>query len=76
MLLKLDYRAVPLILVLGPLLERSIRRTVIQSQGDLLVFVERPIAPVLLLATVMVLIVPLFLSLIRRRRIAADEAGT
>ncbi|WP_029352940.1 hypothetical protein [Bosea sp. 117] len=45
-LTKLDYPAVPLILgpVLGPMLERNIRRTLIQSQGDVLVFVERPIA--------------------------------
>ncbi|TIM32475.1 MAG: TctA subunit of the tripartite Tricarboxylate transport(TTT) family protein, partial [Mesorhizobium sp.] len=75
-LARLDYPAVPLILglVLGPLLERNIRRTLIQSQGDLLVFIERPIALGLFIATVLVLSIPLFLKLTGRKKIAADEA--
>lgn len=75
-LARLDYPAVPLILglVLGPLLERNIRRTLIQSQGDLLVFIERPIALGLFVATVLVLSIPLFLKLTGRKKIAADEA--
>jgi putative tricarboxylic transport membrane protein len=75
-LARLDYPAVPLILglVLGPLLERNIRRTLIQSQGDLLVFIERPIALGLFTATVLVLLIPLFLKLTGRKKIAADEA--
>jgi putative tricarboxylic transport membrane protein len=74
-LLKLDYPAVPLILglVLGPLLERNIRRTLIQSQGDLMVFIERPIALALFIATVVVLLIPLALKLLGKRMIAADE---
>lgn len=75
-LLKLDYPAVPLVLglVLGPLLERNIRRTLIQSQGDLLVFIERPIALTLFIATILVLLIPIFLKLAGRKKIAADEA--
>lgn len=75
-LLKLDYPAVPLILglVLGPLLERNIRRTMISSQGDLSVFIERPIALVLFIATIVVLLVPVALHFLGKRKIAADEA--
>ncbi|MDH2329023.1 tripartite tricarboxylate transporter permease [Cereibacter sp. SYSU M97828] len=73
---KLDYPAVPLILglVLGPLLERNIRRTLIQSQGDLTVFVERPIALVLFIGTAVVILLPLILKLAGRQKIMADEA--
>lgn len=71
-LLKLDYPAVPLILglVLGPLLERNIRRTLIQSQGDLSVFIERPISLVLFLATLIVLVLPPLFKFFKSRKIA------
>jgi putative tricarboxylic transport membrane protein len=60
-LLKLDYPPVPLVLglILGPMLERNIRRTMIQSQGDLLVFVERPIALALFIMTILVIAWPI-----------------
>jgi putative tricarboxylic transport membrane protein len=60
-LLKLDYPPVPLVLglILGPMLERNIRRTMIQSQGDLLVFVERPIALALFILTILVIALPI-----------------
>lgn len=72
---KLDYPAVPLILglVLGPLLERNIRRTLIQSQGDLSVFIERPIALFFFLATLLVLLLPLILNLLKRRKINQSQ---
>jgi putative tricarboxylic transport membrane protein len=75
-LTKLDYPAVPLILglVLGPMLERNIRRTLIQSQGDLLVFVERPIALTLFLLTIAALLIPVMLKALDKQRIPADEA--
>ncbi|WP_185983822.1 tripartite tricarboxylate transporter permease [Aureimonas mangrovi] len=74
-LLKLDYPPVPLVLglILGPMLERNIRRTMIQSQGDLTVFVERPIALVLFLMTIAVLLLPLALRLANRKKIASDD---
>ncbi|WP_332715592.1 tripartite tricarboxylate transporter permease [Pelagibacterium mangrovi] len=60
-LLKLDYPPVPLVLglILGPMLERNIRRTMIQSQGDLLVFIERPIALALFILTILVIALPI-----------------
>ncbi|MCE8042343.1 TctA subunit of the tripartite Tricarboxylate transport(TTT) family protein [Halomonas daqingensis] len=60
-MLKLDYPAVPLILgvVLGPMLERGIRRTLISSQGDVSIYLDRPIAMVLFGLTVLMLLFPL-----------------
>lgn len=75
-LLQLDYPPVPLVLglVLGPMLERNIRRTMIQSQGDLSVFIEHPIALVLFIGTVIVILLPLILRLAKIRKIPADDA--
>lgn len=75
-LTKLDYPAVPLILglVLGPMLERNIRRTLIQSQGDVRIFVEHPIALALFLLTIAALLIPVILKLLNRKKIPADEA--
>jgi putative tricarboxylic transport membrane protein len=75
-LTKLDYPAVPLILglVLGPMLERNIRRTLIQSQGDVLIFVQHPIALTLFLFTIAALFIPVILKLLNKNKIPADEA--
>ncbi|MDX2480164.1 MAG: hypothetical protein QNK24_07495, partial [Desulfuromusa sp.] len=59
-------------LVLGPLLERNIRRTLIQSQGDLSVFIERPISLFLFSATFIVLLLPPLLRFLKRRKISAE----
>ncbi|MDA1184697.1 MAG: tripartite tricarboxylate transporter permease [Acidobacteria bacterium] len=66
-MLKLDYAPVPLVLglVLGPLVERGMRRTLILSEGDLSVFTERPIALTFLLMTVAVIVVPLIVTRMR-----------
>ncbi|MCL4155515.1 UNVERIFIED_CONTAM: hypothetical protein GTU68_044509 [Idotea baltica] len=67
-LLKLEYPPVPLILglIIGPMLERNIRRTLIQSEGDLFVFLERPIALSLFVLTALVILSPLIGRFIRR----------
>lgn len=69
-MLKLGYPGVPLILgiVLGPMLERGIRRTLISSQGDLMVFIERPISLALLVVTALLLISPLMVRFFKARR--------
>lgn len=74
-LIKLDYPPVPMILglVLGPLLERNIRRTMIQNQGDLTVVFDHPIAVVLFAATILSILIPLFLKLLKKNKIPADE---
>jgi putative tricarboxylic transport membrane protein len=66
----------PLLLcfVLGPLLETNLRRAMLLSQGDWLVFFERPISAVLLAVTALMLLT-LILPTIRKNRKAAFEAS-
>ncbi|MBW9091720.1 tripartite tricarboxylate transporter permease [Rhizobium wenxiniae] len=73
---KAKCEAGPLLLgfVLGPLLETNLRRALLLSQGDPLVFVERPISAVLLLITAGMLLT-LILPAIRKGRKEAFEAS-
>jgi putative tricarboxylic transport membrane protein len=59
---KFDYDAAPLILalVLGPMMENSLRQSLLVSQGSFLIFVTHPISATLLGLTVLLLILPLF----------------
>jgi TctA family transporter len=59
----------PLLLgfVLGPLMEESLRRAMLISRGDPMVFIHRPISAVLLIASVLLLVV-LILPAIRKKR--------
>ncbi|MDZ5699707.1 tripartite tricarboxylate transporter permease [Chelativorans sp. M5D2P16] len=77
-LIKLDYPPVPLVLglILGPMLERNIRRTQIQSQGDVLVFVERPIALTLFVLTAIVLLLPVAMKLLRKKKPLLAETSS
>ncbi|HSF04839.1 MAG TPA: tripartite tricarboxylate transporter permease, partial [Methylomirabilota bacterium] len=58
---KFEFEPAPLVLamILGPQLEASLRRALIYSRGDFLVFVERPIAATLLALAVLMLLSPL-----------------
>lgn len=58
---KFEFDAAPLMLayVLGPMLERSLRQSLILSDGDVGVFVKRPISRVLLLVAMLSLFTPL-----------------
>ncbi|WP_316863257.1 tripartite tricarboxylate transporter permease [uncultured Cohaesibacter sp.] len=68
----LKYPSVPLILglVLGPLFELGIRRTLIASRGDFTVFLDHAIAMVVFGITAMVVLVPI---LIRKCRLPRNE---
>ncbi|MBP5979872.1 MAG: tripartite tricarboxylate transporter permease [Halomonas sp.] len=74
-MVKLEYPPVPLILglILGPILERGIRRTLVGTDGDVLVFFQSPIALVLLLASALMLFWPLIQKL---RRGPQNSLGT
>ena len=77
LLRKLDYPVAPAVLaiVLGPLAERSLRQSLISSQGDASIFFTRPISLVCIMIAVALVLVPVFQKLKRRRRqaAAADE---
>jgi TctA family transporter len=68
-LVKLECEPAPLLLgfILGPLLEENLRRAMIISRGNALVFVERPISAGILVLAVVVLVV-VFLPSVSRRR--------
>ena len=70
-----DFPLVPAVLglVLGPLAEQQFRRAVAISEGDLTVFVTRPIAATLIFAAAAALIVP---WLLRRTRRLPHEPGS
>jgi putative tricarboxylic transport membrane protein len=70
-MMKLDFRRAPLVLavVLAPLLETSLR----QSLGSPAIFVQRPLAAVLLDVVLVSLFLPV-VGAIGRRRTRASEA--
>lgn len=67
---KLKYPSVPLILgvVLGPLLELGVRRTLIASRGSLAVFWERPISLSLFIVTAVILVLPALGAFMKKRK--------
>ena len=67
---KLNYPVAPAVLaiVLGPLAERSLRQSLLASQGDPLIFVERPISATCMFLALVLVAVPLVRRLLRRHR--------
>jgi putative tricarboxylic transport membrane protein len=66
---KFDFAPAPLVLamILGPQLEASLRRSLIYSHGDLMVFFERPIAATLMVLALLMLLSPLFRIVLSRK---------
>ena len=66
----LNYPVAPAVLaiVLGPLAERSLRQSLLASQGDPLIFVERPISATCMFLALVLVAIPLGRRLLRRRR--------
>ena len=60
-MMKLDLPRPPLVLalVLAPLMETSLRQSLMLSQGSLSIFVERPLSAVLLVAVLFMLLLPI-----------------
>ncbi|MEL7115460.1 MAG: tripartite tricarboxylate transporter permease [Pseudomonadota bacterium] len=67
---KLNYPVAPAVLaiVLGPLAERSLRQSLISSQGDFMTFLERPISLVCILLAIALASYPLVSRMMKRRR--------
>lgn len=61
LLRKADYPLAPLVLalVLGPLMEKSFRQTLISEQGDILAFIERPLSGTFIAIAVLFFALPL-----------------
>jgi putative tricarboxylic transport membrane protein len=63
-------------MVLGVMAESELRRSLIISHGSWGIFATRPITATLLLLTVAVLVYPLVLGILRRRRAGGPSAAT
>ncbi|MFV0361106.1 tripartite tricarboxylate transporter permease [Tropicimonas sp.] len=74
-MVKLKYPPVPLILgmILGPILERGIRRTLVGSDGDPMVFFQSPIANVIFFMAVITLFYPFISTFWKRPGSARDQ---
>ncbi|MEM0935629.1 MAG: tripartite tricarboxylate transporter permease [Pseudomonadota bacterium] len=70
LLRKADYPLAPLVLalVLGPLMERSFRQTLIAEQGNILAFVERPLSGTFMALALLFFLLPLFKYLRKARK--------
>ncbi|MCB6609240.1 tripartite tricarboxylate transporter permease [[Clostridium] symbiosum] len=68
-MLKMDFCVPPLILglILGRTLESNLRRSLVLSDGSPVIFLQRPIAFVLLIAAFLSLIYPIVLPYIRKK---------
>ena len=68
---KLDYEAAPLVLalVLGPIMEKALRRSLILADGDPTVFFTRPISAFFLILGLLIIFSPLFL---KKKRVRAE----
>jgi putative tricarboxylic transport membrane protein len=58
---------------LGPLLETALRRSLILSDGSLLIFVQRPLSAAFVLLSAVVLVVPLFSKLRLGRGLSEED---
>ncbi|OGP66902.1 MAG: hypothetical protein A2W27_08700 [Deltaproteobacteria bacterium RBG_16_44_11] len=69
LLKKFDYEPAPLILafVLGPMFEVNLRRSLLMSQGSFTIFVERPIALAALIVCFIMVILPIYQTLRKKR---------
>lgn len=74
---KMDFPLAPVVLtlILGPLAERSLRTSLEMSQGDLGIFLESPIAAVLLSLAALFLIAPAFRFFRRKKGALTGEEG-
>ncbi len=54
-------------LILGPLLEENLRRSLVVSDGSWMIFIERPLALIMLLLSVAALAYPMIAPILRRK---------
>lgn len=76
-MIKLDLPRPPLVLalVLAPLMETSLRQSLMLSRGSLGIFVERPLSAVLTVAVLLMLLLPIVRAFRARRVIPAQLPG-
>ncbi|MFM9967327.1 MAG: tripartite tricarboxylate transporter permease [Burkholderiales bacterium] len=74
-LIRFGCEPAPLVLgfVLGPIMEENLRRALVFSRGDPMIFIERPISAILLLMTITLIIVALVPQVKKTRDVAFQE---
>ena len=75
LLRKMDFPLAPIVLtlILGPMMERSLRQSLEMSQGDLGIFLKAPIAVVLLALAAVILVAPAFRFFRRKKGALTGE---
>ncbi len=74
---KLSLEGAPLILafILGPMLETTLRQSLLKSDGDFSIFVTRPISAAFLAVSLILLLLPL-ITKIRRPGAVLEKVDT
>ncbi|WP_232697155.1 tripartite tricarboxylate transporter permease [Brevibacillus daliensis] len=73
---KNDFPLAPLVLglVLGPMIENNMRRALTTSNGDYMIFLEKPISLAFLIIAVLWITIPLILKMRGKKVIVSEEA--
>jgi putative tricarboxylic transport membrane protein len=71
-----DFPLAPLVLglVLGPMIEKNMRRALTTSNGDFMIFLQKPMSAVFLFVAFLWIVVPLLLKM-RGKRVLVNEEG-
>ncbi len=72
--LRIDPSPLVVALVLGPLMEKTLRQTLFMERGDLLGLLGRPLTLILLLIGILAVAAPTLARLLRRRRTVVARA--
>ena len=72
---KFDFEAAPFILavVLGPMMEKALRQSLIMSKGHFSIFATRPISGVIWGIAILLLVLPLFINISHRAKMVRLE---
>jgi putative tricarboxylic transport membrane protein len=75
-LTKNDYPVAPLVLglVLGPMIENNMRRALTTSNGDFMIFLEKPLSLIFLLIALLWMTIPIILKMKGRNVVINEEA--
>lgn len=73
---KNDFPLAPLVLglVLGPMIENNMRRALTTSNGDIMIFVTKPISAVFLVCALLWLLIPILLKKRGKQVVVSEEA--
>lgn len=76
-LMRLGFEAAPLLMgfILGPMLEENLRRSLLLSRGDPMIFLERPVSAVFLVLSALML-VWVFWGIVRPKRPGTGKSTT